>query len=267
MARIGLVAGGGALPILFSRLAKDRGDTVIAFGLKGVTDASLENHVHKLHWLDWGSLQKGLLLLATERIRKIILLGKLNKDLFFKGEERFDGQAKKILDRIGDRKDSVLFDEVAKIFGKLGVEVLDSTIYFQEYIPTKGVLTNRQPTPQEWDDINYGMDVARSLSGFDIGQTVAVKNKTVIAIEAVEGTDETIARAGRLVHGGFSVVKMARPNQDMKFDVPLVGSETLGKVIASGANILALEGLKTLLIDREETVRLANERNISIVVV
>ncbi|MCX5686189.1 MAG: UDP-2,3-diacylglucosamine diphosphatase LpxI [Candidatus Omnitrophica bacterium] len=267
MARIGLVAGEGRLPIVFSAAAKDKGDTVIAFGLKGITDPALEQHVHKIHWLEWGKWQKGLLLLASERINKIIMLGKLKKETFFKQAEGLDGESKKMLKKLGDKKDYAILNEAAKYLKKLGVDIIDSTLYLADFIPRKGTLTKRGPGENEWEDIKYGQMVAKSLSGFDAGQTVAVKDKTVIALEAMEGTDETISRAGALVRGGFVVVKVARPDQDMRFDVPLVGRETLSTLVKAEGSVLALEADKTLLMDRAEVIKLADENDISIVII
>lgn len=267
MARIGLVAGEGKLPIVFSMAAKDKGDIVIAFGLKGITDPALERHVNKIHWLDWGKWQKGLLLLAAERINKITMLGKLKKEKFFKQEDGLDGESKEILKKLGDKKDYAILNEAAKYLKKLGVDVIDSTLYLADFIPRKGTLTKGEPSENEWKDVLYGQSVAKSLSGFDVGQTIAVKEKTVIAVEAMEGTDETIFRAGTFVKGGFVVVKVARPDQDMRFDVPLVGLDTLKALIKSGGRVLALEADKTLLMDKAEVIKLADENNISIVII
>lgn len=267
MARIGLVAGYGKLPIVFSKSAKAMGDTVIAFALKGVTDEALANFVDRIHWLEWGNFKKGLLLLVTERIRKIVMLGKIKKDVFFKGDEKFDDESMKMLNKIKDRKDYPILKEVAKVMGSLGIEVIDSTPYLKDLIPSKGTLTRREPTAEEWIDINYGRDVARDLARYDIGQTVIVKDKTVIALEALEGTDDTIARSGSLAKTGFVVVKMARPEQDMRFDVPLVGIDTLNEMIKANGSVLALEEGKTLLMDKDEMVNLADEKGASIVII
>lgn len=267
MARIGLLAGEGKLPLVFSVIAKGKGDTVIAFGLKDVTDKELEGHVDKMHWLEWGDLKKGLLLLATERVKKVIMLGKINKEVLLKGDEHLDEESRKLLNILNDKKDYSVLNDVTKLLAKFGVEVMDSTTYLKDLIPSKGTLTKREPTKNEWDDINYGKSVAKTASGFDIGQTIAVKNKTVIAVEAVEGTDETISRAGSFVKGGFVVVKVARPDQDMRLDVPLVGPATIRAVIDAKGSAIALEAKKTLLIDKEEVVRLADENGISVVVI
>jgi len=267
MSRIALVAGEGKLPIIFSKVAKAKGDTVIAFGLKGVTDENLAKEVDKIHWLEWGKWQKGLLLLAMERINNIIMLGKLKKEKFFNDDRELDKEARKMLDKLGDKKDYAILNEAAKYFGKIGIKVIDSTTYLTDLIPRKGTLTKREPSKGEWLDIEYAKNVASKLSEFDIGQTVAVKDKTVIALEAMEGTDETILRAGKLIKNGFVVVKMARPNQDMRFDVPLVGPDTLMALKNCGANVLAMEEAKTLLMDKDEVIKLADENNISIVII
>ena len=267
MSRIGLVAGFGKLPIIFSNIAKQKGDTVIAFALKGVTYPQLGDHVAKIHWLEWGNLKMSLLLLAAERIQKIAMLGKVNKDIFFKDDSKFDDDARKIFEKIKDKKDYAIFNEVSAALSKLGIEVLDSTVYLKCLLPAKGTLTKREPTKDESADINYGRQVASALAEFDIGQTVAVREKTIIAVEAVEGTDEAIKRAGGLTNGGFVVVKVARPNQDMRFDVPLVGLDTLKVLIESGGKALALEEKKTFLMDREDLINLADAKGISVVVI
>ncbi len=265
--RIGLVAGEGRLPAVFAAVAKAKGDTVIAFGIKGVTSDDLEKCVDKMHWVPWGSLQKAALLLVTERIRKIIMLGKIKKDILFNSEESLDVNAKKIFDKIKDKKDYAVLNGIKGFLEKFGVEIIDSTTYLKELIPAKGMIAGREPSAEEWNDINYGEKIAKSLSNFDIGQTIAVKERTVIAVEAMEGTDRTIERAGSLVNGGFVVVKVARPGQDMRFDVPLVGLDTVKALAKSGAGVLAMEAGKTLLMDKEEVVKFAVRNNISIVII
>jgi len=267
MPRIGLVAGYGKLPLIFAQAAKEKGETVIGFGLKGVTDENLAGCVDRMHWLEWGGFKKALLLIAAERIKRIVMLGKIKKDVFFKGDEEFDDKARKILEETKDRKDYSILSEISKVLKTFGIEVMDPTGYLKELMPSKGVLTKREPTKDEWGDIDYGKLVAKDLSRYDIGQTIAVKDKTVIALEAVEGTDEMIRRAGRLARAGFVVVKVARPHQDMKFDIPLIGPDTLNALIEAKGKALALEGERTLLMDKSELVKIADENSISVVVI
>jgi len=267
MAKIGLVAGFGTLPITFARNAKAQGETVIGFGIKGVTDEGVAACVDKMHWLTWGSLQKAILFATMDGVRQVVLLGKITKSVVFEKQEALDPSAQKVLGKVGDKKDYALLKGVEGLLKKIGIAIIDPTPYLQELIPQSGVLTGRAPTAQEEGDIAYGKDVARVAAGFDVGQTVVVKDKTVIAIEAVEGTDETLKRAGKLVHNGCVVVKMARPEQDMRFDVPLVGIDTLKNLIAAKGTALALEAGKTYLSDRAELIELADANGIAIVAV
>ena len=267
METIGLVAGYGELPILFAKAAKERGDRVVGFGLKGATSTSLEAHVEKMHWLEWGNLQKGIILLATAGVKKIVLLGKIRKDLLFKNDAQLDEKASQMISTLKDKKDYAVLGGVTKMLKLAGITVIDPTPYLSAFLPLKGTLTKGEPTKDEWDDIRYGCEIAGELARRDIGQAVAVKEKTVIALEAVEGTDETIRRAGTLSNGGFTIVKVARPDQDMRFDIPLIGLDTLKALIAAKGRVLALQEKKTLLIDKDEMIRLADEKGVAIVVV
>lgn len=267
MAKIGLVAGYGTLPVTFARNAKAKGDTVIGLGIKGLTDEDLAKYVEKMHWFEWGNLQKAMLVVAVEGIRQIVLLGKIKKELAFDNKARLDADAKKILSAAGGKKDYTILREVEKLLKKVGINIIDPTPYLEELIPKTGTLTRRAPGEKEWDDINYGKEVAKAMAGSDIGQALAVKDKTVIAVEAAEGTDEMIKRAGDLVGGGFAVVKMARPDQDMRFDVPAAGVDTIKSLIAAKGTVLALEAGKTFLSEKDGAIRLADDNSISIVAI
>lgn len=267
MQKIGLVAGYGKLPLLYARAARAAGETVIGFGIKGMTDEALASNVDKMHWLTWGSLQKAILFAIMDGVRRAVLLGKIDKSVVFGADHVLDDDAKKVLSARGGKKDYTILREVEGHLKKIGISIIDPTPYLQELIPRRGVLTRRQPTEKEWSDIGYGKTLAAAMAHFDIGQTVAVREKTVIAVEAVEGTDETIRRAGSLIDGGFVVVKMARPDQDMRFDVPLVGLDTLKTLIASKCKVFALEADRTFLSDREEVVKLADDHDVAIAII
>jgi hypothetical protein len=267
MAKIGIVGGSGNLPIIFADAARKKGEKVVGIGLKGLTDPALESHVDKFIWIDAGAIQKAVFAVVAERIGKIALLGKINKDLFFKNNKDLDADAKTFAGKMSDMKDYSMLNKAADFLGKFGIQIMDPTPYLGDLLPQKGVLTNRKPSETESADIDYARSVAAELTRLDIGQTVAVKNKTVIALEAMEGTDETMARAGGLSKQGFVVAKIARPNQDMRFDVPLVGLETVEALARAGGTALALEAGRTFLIDREAIVKFADSKNLSIVVV
>lgn len=266
MARIGLVAGEGVIPLLFASAAKSKGDTVISLGLKGMTDPALEKASDRMHWLEWGDYKKALLLAATERVSRIALVGKIKKELLFKDSGKLDEKARAALSKMRDRKDYAIFGEVAGALSKFGITIVDASEYLKDLLPSRGVLTKRAPTPEEASDMEYGADVARHMAGLDIGQTVIIKDRTVIAVEAVEGTDETIRRAGKLVEGGFVAVKMARPGQDMRFDVPACGLNTIRNLIESGGTAFAMEEKKTFFTERDEAVKLADSKGLSIAI-
>lgn len=267
MANIGVVAGAGKLPIIFADTARALGEKVIGIGIKGITSNEIEGHVDKFVWFELGAMQKMIFALLANRINKIVLLGKLKKDLFFENAEGFDEDTSKMLEKLSDNRDYSILNKAAELLAKFGIEVIDPTSYLKDLMPAKGVITGRSPTKEETGDIEYAKTVALKLASLDIGQTVAVKNKTVIALEAVEGTDEAIVRAGRLSKRGFVVAKVARPNQDMRFDIPLVGLETVEAIINSGGTALAIESDKTFLIDREAIIKLADEKGLSIIVI
>jgi DUF1009 family protein len=205
--------------------------------------------------------------LVTNRINKIVMLGKLRKDLFFKNPEGFDADTKALLGKLNDNRDYSILKKASEFMGKMGIEVMDPTPYLKDLMPPRGVITKRPPTGEESVDIDYAKAAASELARLDIGQTVIVKNKTVIAVEAIEGTDETIARAGNLSKRGFVVVKAARPHQDMRFDIPLVGLETVEAIIKAGGTALAIEADKTFLIDKAEIIALADEKNLAIIAI
>lgn len=267
MAKIGLVAGGGDIPITFADRAKARGDTVIALGIRGLTSDSLESHVDKMHWFSWGALQKAILVVVTAGIRTIVLLGKIQKSVAFDKDAVLDNDARTVLSTAAGKKDYAILQGVEKMLKKIGITIMDPSPYLEDLIPKVGTITRKAPSEKEWLDINYGRTVARAFAGFDVGQTVVVKDKTVIAIEAMEGTDETIRRSGVLVGGDFVVVKMARPQQDMRFDVPLVGLDTVKALDAARGKVLALEAGKTFLCDREDIIKFADDKGLSVVAI
>ncbi|MCM8791174.1 MAG: UDP-2,3-diacylglucosamine diphosphatase LpxI [Candidatus Omnitrophica bacterium] len=268
MASIGIVGGGGKLPIIFSDSARQKGDKVVGIGLRGLTDPALEAHVDKFIWIDPGAIQKTILSVVAERINKIALLGKIDKGLFLRDDTSLDADVRVFAGKaLGDMKDYSMLNKAASFLSKFGIEIIDPTPYISFLIPQKGALTARKTDPEEAEDINYGFRIAKDLARFDIGQAVALKKKTVLALEAAEGTDDVITRAGKISKKGFVLVKVARPDQDMRFDVPSVGLETVHLLAKAGGTALALESGRTFLLDRDEVIKFANEKNIAIEVI
>lgn len=265
--RLGLIAGGGDFPLLFADKARSMGVSLLCIALKNETSAKLENLVDKIYWLSFGEVKKAVEILKKERIKKAVMLGSITKVRFFKDMPTVDEGGNLILRLAKDKKDLTLFRTAAMFLKLHGITLTSALICLKDNIAKKGCLTKRVPTKEEWQDIRFGYKVAKQLSGLDIGQTVVVKDKVVLSVEAIEGTDAAIKRAGPLGNGDVVVVKVARPNQDMRFDIPVIGIHTINSLREAKASVLALEKNKTLITDRDEIARLADEAGIAVVVV
>ena len=267
MKRIGLLSGAGRLPIIFADEAHRNGAEVVALGIKGLTLPELEKHVNKLYWEEITNGGQVLKLLKEEKINYVAMVGKIPKTALFNKNLKFDSESTEALKNTVNKKDFVILKMIAQTLRKVGVRLLDPTIYLKKLLPQKGVLTKRSPSESEWQDINFGKKIARQLAAMDIGQTVIVKNKAVLAVEGIEGTDLAIKRGGKLGNGDVVVIKVARPRQDMRFDVPAVGLETLDSLISAGSRVLAVEAKKTLVVDKNELVDKADKEGIAIVAI
>jgi len=262
---IGLIAGIGRLPVEFARAARGMGFDVIAIAVAPGVESELAQAVTRFHTVGLGELEKLIGLLQQEGVQQITMLGKVTKEHLFSGTARPDAHMQQLLANIEDLNDDTVMLALVREFANAGIGVLDQTQFIRQLMPSPGVLTNRQPTPGEQADMEYGLAMARQLGGLDIGQTVVVKNKAVMAVEAIEGTDACIKRGGELGCGGIVVAKAAKPQQDARFDVPSVGPDTLKTMIGAGAVALVIEAGKTLLVDKKQVVELANMNSITIV--
>ena len=267
MERIGLIAGEDKFPILFAKAAKANNCQVIAIAINGHTDSELCQYADKIYWVNMGQIGKVFQILLLERLKKVVLAGKIPKIAIFKKEPEIDEESASILESSHDKRTSTLLKEVANRLKKIGITLMDSTTYLKDSLVKEGVMTRAEPDKFIMEQIKLGYAVARDIAKFDIGQTVVVKDKDIVAVEGVEGTNETIKRAGDLVGPDIIVVKVARPNQDMRFDVPTIGVDTIKTLIKVQAKALAIEALKTLVIDKDDVVRLADENNISIIAI
>jgi len=265
--RIGLLAGEGEFPVIFAGEARKKGIKVIAFAAKGIASKELEGRVDKIYWLDLSETGKLPFLFLTNRVRKLVMLGKIPKSILLKKDFSKSEEISSLLKGTGDRLDDSMMRKAADIVEKLGLKVVSPAELLSDMIPGKGVLTSRRPTSEEWEDIEFGREMARAFGKLDIGQTVTVKNKAVLSVEAIEGTDEAITRAGRFSDGGFAAVKMIKPGQDPRFDIPAVGIRTINSLVEAKASVLAIEAGKTFLANRDEVVAKADAHNISIVAI
>jgi DUF1009 family protein len=262
---IGLIAGIGLLPVEFARAARGMGFDVIAVAVAPGVEQSLAQAATQFHTIGLGELDKLIQLLKQAGVQQVTMLGKVTKEHLFSGTARPDERMQRLLAGLKDLNDDTVMLALVGEFAKEGLSVLDQTQFIRQLMPAPGVLTGRQPTLAEQRDMEYGLAMARQIGGLDIGQTVVVKNKAVMAVEAIEGTDACIKRGGELGRGDVVVAKAAKPKQDSRFDVPSVGPDTLNTMIAAGATALVIEAGKTLLVNKPQVVALADNNNITIV--
>lgn len=267
MERLGLIAGNRKFPLIVSEAAKKRDFYVVAVAIKGDTSPKLRKFVDKIYWIGLGEFQRMFEIFKQEGVTKVIMAGQISPYRLFSKEIEKNEEVKKILATIKDKKADTIFGAIAEKLNESGLELLDSTVFIKELLPKKGTLTECEPDSAIWEDIYFGLDLAKQIAYLDIGQTVAVKHKAVAAVEALEGTDNLIRRAASIAGGGITLVKVSKPKQDMRFDIPVVGLNTVKNLIKAGGRCLAIEADKTLFIDKEKAIELANKKGISIVAV
>ncbi|MEI7998598.1 MAG: UDP-2,3-diacylglucosamine diphosphatase LpxI [Candidatus Omnitrophota bacterium] len=262
---IGLIAGNNQFPFLFARAARDQGFKIVAAGVIGDTSLFLHFMVDKFKYFKVGELGKLFEYFKKFEVKDVIMAGQVNPDNLFNPSVVFDGELQDLANALRDRKTDTIFSAVADRLAKEGMTLLDSTFLLKKYLAPKGTLTKRGPTQIELEDIAFGADIAKLMGGIDVGQTVVVKEKAIVAIEAMEGTDRTIERGGLIAHFGAVVVKQSKPKQDSRFDIPVIGPRTIEIMVKVKAACLAIEAGKTLIIDKDRVVELANKSSICIV--
>jgi hypothetical protein len=262
---LGLIAGNGKFPLLFAQKAKSQNYNVIAAGIKGDTSLFLKFFVKKYACFKVGELKKLFAFFKESGVRQVIMAGQVNPNNLFEKDVAFDDEFRNLFDALSDRKADTIFTAIADRLRAQGLELVDSTFLLKEYLAPKGTITKRGPTLDELEDITFGAKIAKEMGGIDVGQTVVVKDKAIVAIEAMEGTDRTIFRGGKIAQSGAVVIKMSKPNQDVRFDVPVIGPRTIKAMIKSKAKCLGIEAEKTLIIDYDKCLSLANKADICIV--
>ena len=276
---LGLIAGNGRFPFLLLDAARAQGLPVVVAAIREETDPEIDRRAAAdsgitVHWLSLGELSRLIDTFRTAGVEKAVMAGQVKHKQIF-SSIRPDWRLAKLLLNLRTRSTDVLLGAVAKVLGDEGIELISSTAFLEPLLAGEGVLTGRAPDEDERKNIAYGLQVARSLAGFDIGQTVVVAAQACVAVEAMEGTDATIERAGRLMcslegdastlERRLTVVKVAKPNQDMRFDVPVIGMATIEVMIRAGATCLSVEAGRTLLFDRDGLLGRAAEAGIAIV--
>ncbi len=266
MPTIAILAGQGDLPLIFAPRAVAKGYRVVVVGLMGEVEPELLQVAHASYQMSLGQWQAVIDVLKKEKVESVYLLGGVSKRLLF-GNLQFDHRARELLGSLNERNDNAIIEVFVNDLAREGIVVREQTDLMEDTMLGPGVLTRLQPDGQTWMDIHYGWRIAKALAKLDIGQTVVVKDGAVLALEAIDGTDATIARGGLLAQGGGVVVKVAKPSQDLRFDVPTVGLNTLEAVIRAGLRVLALEAGKTLIIGGDALIKRADQAQISIVMV
>ena len=260
----GLIAGNGRFPFLVLEGARSQGIDMAVIAIKEEADPDLGKLAQRLHWVSLGELSKTIDLLHQEGVTQAVMAGQVKHNKIFSAI-RPDWKLTKVLFALPKKNTDSLIGAVAKVLEDEGIRLVDSTVFLKPLLPDAGVLTRRKPSQEEYADMAYGLSLARNIAAMDIGQTVVVSSQACIAVEAMEGTDEAIARAAQIAVGRpLVVVKVSKPKQDMRFDVPVVGLPTIATMKASGATALAIDAQRTLLFDREALIAAANDAGIAI---
>lgn len=262
--KYGLIAGNGQFPFLVVDGAKNAGAELCVVAIKEETDPAIEQAAANVSWVGIGQLGKMIAYFKSHGVEKAMMAGQVKHVQLFSGAIP-DMRMVKMLWSLPRRNTDALIGGIANELGKDGIELIDSTFFIQDHLATGGVLTKRKPSDLEQENIEYGLHIANAIAGLDLGQTIVVRGKACVAIEAMEGTDATIKRAGELANGKLTVVKVAKPDQDMRFDVPVVGTPTIRTMIEAGATCLSVTTGKTLVFDRDDMLKLANDNKICIV--
>lgn len=262
--QIGIIAGAGRLPIIISADAKERGYKVITVALEGLASNEINNFSDIIKWVNAGQLGEMLNTFKHYGVKSVLMAGKVHKSLFLQSKITPDLRAIKILFSLKSKSDDAILKAITNEIEKEGMNVIDTATFSPHLLTPEGLLTKKTPSKDEQRDIQYGSKIAKEIGKLDIGQTVVIKSCSVMAVEAIEGTDETILRGGKWAGDGAVVVKVSKPQQDMRLDVPAVGVETLKAMIKVKASVLALEAHKSIIINKEQFLKYADNAGISV---
>ena len=265
--KFGLIAGNGKFPFLVLEAARSQGIDMVVAAIKEETFPEIEQHAKSVHWMSLGQLGKLIKTFKAEGVNQAIMAGQVKHKQIFSSIVP-DLKMLQLLASLAIKNTDSLIGAVAKMLEDEGIHLMDSTLFLRPLLPEPGLLTARAPSEEERRDLDYGYKVARELGRLDLGQSVAVADGACVAVEAMEGTDAVMERAASLVNGRpLRVVKLAKPNQDLRFDVPVIGPATIGLMARIGVTALSIEARKTLMIDREHLIREADALGIAIIAV
>lgn len=263
--QIGIIAGSGELPEIIARDARDRGYKVVTIALEDLASPALKELSDQIHWINVGKIGSLIGALKDSGISEVIMAGKVPKSIIYKSKVVPDLRAIKLLFSLKDKNDDSILNAFSKELAGEGITVINTAVFSPNLLTPSGVLTIKGPSTEEWHDIEFGWRIAKAVGDLDIGQTVVVKGKAIMAVEAIEGTDEAIRRGGKWAGDGAVVVKVSKPQQDMRLDVPVVGPSTLQAMIDVKARVLAIEAERSIIIRRDNLIEEAENSGISIV--
>lgn len=263
---IGLIAGSGQFPILFAQAASALNKKITVFGIEGYIDSKISGFVSEVHTVDLGTLGRLVELLKQSGIKKVVLAGSIPKKQIYNPALRLDETASQFMRSSANKGDDHLL-RAFQVFLKVrcGISVIDPRIFLKHTLAPKGVLTRRAPSESEWADLRFGRKIAKGIGHMDIGQTVVIKEGVVLAVEAIEGTNEAVRRGGELSGGNAVIVKVAKPNQSLRFDLPCVGLETLEALKGASSRVLGIEAGKTIMILKEQLIERADQEGMTLV--
>jgi len=264
MNKIGIIAGNGTFPLEFAKAAKKKGLEVVAVAHEGETLPELAAHVDSISWIKVGQLGKLIKIFKEQGVKDVLMAGGIKKTHLFSGALP-DLRGAALLARMLYKKDDSILRGVAEELESEGITIRESTLFLDNLLAPAGQLTKRKPSADEWRDIEFGWHMAKEIGRLDIGQTVVVKGQAVVAVEAAEGTDEAIRRGGKLCRSGAVVVKICKPQQDLRFDLPATGTQTIAVMKEVEATCLAVEAGKAIIFDRDAVVKEADKAGIAIV--
>jgi UDP-2,3-diacylglucosamine hydrolase len=266
---LGLIAGDGSLPLEVARGAKASGRNVCAVAYTGITDPSLQNEVDSTTWLHLGELSSLLAAFAGNGVKQAIMAGKVSKQHLYGDTAalRPDARALELVSKISDLRDDSILEALARVLAEDGIELLPQLHFCPQLVVTPGVLGEARPTAAHWADIAFAWPIAKAVGGLDLGQSLIVESQAILAVEAIEGTDAAIRRGGALGRGGGALVKVAKPGQDPRYDVPTIGPATLRTMLDSNVAVLAFEASCTILLEREELMRIADAHGVPVVAI
>ena len=260
----GLIAGNGQFPFLVVEGARRAGHSLAVVAIKEETDKRIDEIAENVEWVGVGQLGKMISAFKRQGVTKAIMAGQVKHVQIFSGSLP-DVRMFKMLWNLPKRNTDALIGGVAEELAKEGIELIDSTYFIPDHLARKGILTKRGPSETEFANIDYGLHIAHEIARLDLGQTIVIRASACVAIEAMEGTDATIQRAGQLANGKLTVVKVAKPDQDMRFDVPVIGRPTIEAMVNAGATCISITAGKTLIFDRDDVISSANKHKIAIV--